>query len=777
MESSSDMRFGHLLRELRQSRGLTLEDLAEASGVSARAIGDMERGRSLRPRRGTIAALSQGLELDESWHATLVSAARAGRLPGQSAASPAPPYTVPRGIPDFVGRRAELNTLCSLARRTRNASMTPGYTGDAVAPPVSVVFGMPGSGKTTLAMRLAEECRETFTHGAFLLDMRGLDAQPLSVDEAVTRLLGAWGLGEVDIAGLNREGRLDRYHSLAAELRALLILDNASSEAQVRPLLPRSGQILTVVTSRHTLAGLEGVQRVELGALSQSESATLLRAVIGEERVDAEPEATQSVSELCSHLPLALRLAANWAATRTSWNLRRLASRLQDEDRRLDLLSAGDLRVNSAFSLSYSRLAPRAARIFRLLSLVPGGDFSLPMAAVLAGLPLDETEDVLEELLEAGLLGTYHDDRYRFHDLLRLYARNRHQTEDGGEESAARSTRLRTWLLETAVIAGRWYEPDYGVPPPDPTRLVPLDSAEQATRWLRAESDNWAAAFRAAVERGEHSTVIEVAEAMHWFSDTWVFSGLWVEVYERASEAAAALGDATLEATHRNYLAWAYWACEHRQDDAIASARRALTAAQVGGSVVQEAWAHMYLCWLLADANDLSGAADSGHQSMELFKRVDDINGYLQGCTVAIRSASAAGRPEQAIEIYEDVKSLLDDPRNADRVPPNIRESTTLGSALHVSLALIEERRWRQVVDTLRPFRGDFLARGMGRQEARVRLNLAQAHARLGEHAAAVDEYRSVCALEGDVPEFLREEARAGMAALADETKDQPPPG
>lgn len=191
---------------------------------------------------------------------------------------------------------------------------------------------------------------------------------------------------------------------------------------------------------------------MELGPLTEQESTSLLRAVVSDGRVDAEPEAARAVTELCGHLPLALRVAANWAATRTNWSLQRLATRLSDEDRRLDALSSGDLRVNSAFSLSYSRLAPGAARMFRLLSLVPGGDFGMPLAAVLAGASLPDAEDLLEELLEAGLLMTSREDRYRFHDLLRLYARARHRAEDDMEQSAAASSRLRSWLLDTAVV-------------------------------------------------------------------------------------------------------------------------------------------------------------------------------------------------------------------------------------------------------------------------------------------------------------------------------------
>ncbi|WP_232788921.1 NB-ARC domain-containing protein [Streptomyces odonnellii] len=227
----------------------------------------------------------------------------------------------------------------------------------------------------------------------FLLSMRGLDTQPLSAEEAVLRLLGAWGVADHEVAQLGAEERLARCHTIAAGLQAVLVLDNAGSEAQVRPLLPREGRQMVVVTSRRTLVGLEGVRRMELGALTQQESTSLLRSVVGAGRVDAEPDAVRSVTELCGGLPLALRVAANCAATRPSWSLRRLADRLTDEDRRLDSLSAGDLRLNTAFSLSYSRLAPETARMFRLVSLVPGQDFSVPSAAVLAGVSLATAED------------------------------------------------------------------------------------------------------------------------------------------------------------------------------------------------------------------------------------------------------------------------------------------------------------------------------------------------------------------------------------------------
>ncbi|WP_239150457.1 hypothetical protein [Streptomyces sp. SID13588] len=521
------------------------------------------------------------------------------------------------------------------------------------------------------------------------------------------------------------------------------------------------------MTSRRTLAGLEAVRRVELGPLTEQESNSLLRAVVSDGRVDAEPEAAHSVTELCGHLPLALRVAANWAATRTNWSLQRLATRLADEDRRLDALSAGDLRVNSAFSLSYSRLAPGAARMFRLLSLIPGGDFSMPLAAVLADVPLLDAEDLLEELLEAGLLMTSREDRYRFHDLLRLYAKSRRRMEESEQESAAAGSRLRFWLLDTAVVAGRWYEPGYGAPSPDLSRLVPLDDPEQALRWLKVESDNWLAVFREAAEVGEHARVIEVAEAMHWFSENWVSWGHWVEIYERATQAGAALHDMLLEATHYNYLSWAYWACEGRHDEAVAAATSALRLATACGDIVQQAWAHNYLCWLQQAVKDTSHAVDNVLRSRELFSQADDIIGYLQAASGSIGLLRTAGRMQEAVTAYREIMEALSDPRNRDRIPPDVRDLTASIAGNYVSFVHLNQGHWQDAVDVLRPMRGQFEARGYHRHGGKVHLYLAHALAHLGENAEAAAEYRAVLAMEGRIPPVVLEEARSSLDALA----------
>nr|WTB34706.1 hypothetical protein OG781_39170 [Streptomyces sp. NBC_00830] len=417
-----------------------------------------------------------------------------------------------------------------------------------------------------------------------------------------------------------------------------------------------------------------------------------------------------------------------------------------------------------------SRLAPEVARMFRLLSLVPGPDFSVPLAAVLAGVSLPAAEDALEELLEAGLLMTSREDRYRFHDLLRLYARTRHRLEDGEEKSVVASSRLRTWLLQTAIVAGRWYEPDYGAPPPDPHRLVALDDPEQAMHWIKAEADNWLAAylaaFREAAEGGEHAIVTEVAEAMHWFPSNWLSMGHWGEIYEEAAEAGAALGDAGLEATHRNYLAWAYRAREDRQDEAVTAAMRALGLAGAAGDVVRQAWAHCYLGWLQVTANDVSPAADNYRRAMKLFAQADEINGYLQAASGSIGMLRKAGRGDEAVKTYQEVMDALANPRNRDRVPANVRDVIILTATYNVSFVHLNQGRWVDAVDALRFIRGQFDARGRDRQTGRVYLNLAHALAHLGEHAESATEYRTVLTLEGRIPSNLVEEARASLDAL-----------
>ncbi|MFF8974505.1 ATP-binding protein [Streptomyces sp. NPDC014995] len=680
--------FGALLRELRLSASQTIEGLAEASGVSVRGIGDLERGRRAAPQRRTVAALADGLGLDEAQRERLLAAARSGRTPGYS---PAGVRAFPRGIDDFVGRERELGRLAGLAARAVAA-----HAAGEGAPPVVAVSGPPGTGKTTLALHAARDLADRFPDGQLVVDLRGTDDDPPGPAELVLGVLKALQVSDRDLVRAGPQGHTALYRQLLAERRCLLVLDDARDEGQVRPLLPAAGAGMVVVTSRRMLTGLESVHRLPLGELSPREAAEFLTGLVGAERATADPAALAEVAERCGHLPLALRVAGNWLATRTGWTVRRLADRLAVDDRRLDALAAGDVRVDAAFALSYRQLTPPAARLFRRLALVPGPDVGAAGAAVLTGQRVFDAEDTLEELVETGLLGA-DGDRYRPHDLLRLFARARLEAEESAPDAERVRAALHRWLLETAVVAGRWFEPGHGAPPPDWQGTVDLSSADQARRWLQAEGANWLAALRAAAAAGDHADVVAVAEALHWFSDQWIFWGHWPEVFGSAARSARALGDPVLEATHLNYHAWALLVCEGRPHDSLARSAEALAAARRAADVGQEAWAHVYRGQALRHLGDHAPAAGHMHRAAAMFEAVGDLHGSLEARHGHAMVLLDSGRPEEALVRYRDTLAFLE--RAGDRIESHIADFSR--SALHSGMgsgyALME--RWTEAVD------------------------------------------------------------------------------
>ncbi|MFC7643325.1 hypothetical protein ACFQX6_22675 [Streptosporangium lutulentum] len=322
------------------------------------------------------------------------------------------------------------------------------------------------------------------------------------------------------------------------------------------------------------------MRQVPLEQLSEVEAAGLLRAIVGMERTAADPDGVAELARLCGNLPLAVRIAGNRLQSRPGWTVGQLTGRLGDEGRRLEALAVGDLAVAAAFALSYRQVSGTARVAFRRLALAVASDVGVPLAAVLAQVDVFEAEDALEELVELGLLTSPYAGRYVFHDLVRLYARAQLEQEEPIEARREARRRMEAWLLEMAVVAGRWFEPGHGAPPPEWRSLVTLDSRREASDWLRAESVAWLEALRSVARRGEHATVVEVAESMHWFSDQWIQWGHWTEVFELSSGASRAMGDRLQEAVHLNYLSWALSECEGRGEEGEATALRALELAR-----------------------------------------------------------------------------------------------------------------------------------------------------------------------------------------------------
>ncbi|MGC5285245.1 ATP-binding protein [Micromonospora sp. DT231] len=726
--------FGEHLRTLRRAAGLTLEQLAETSGVSARAISDMERGHSRTPQARTLAALADGLGLDDEGRAGLVAVVKAARSP--SAAGRPRLCELPRGVGDFVGREAEL----AIARATAGQAAT----GDG-PPPVLVVHGPPGLGKTAFAVRVAEELRGSFPGGSMFLDLRGTDAVPLPVGEALHRLLRALHISPSQIAHSDDE-RSAQLRAVLRDRPCLLVLDNVGSETQARMLFPSGGRCLVVVTSRRTLGGLEGVVRVGLPPLAVAESASLLAAIATQAADPAAVAQVELVSGLCGHMPLALRIAGTRLAARPRWTVDNLVDRLVDADRRLAALTAGDTGVAAAFALSHAQLSAPAAALFRRLAHVPGVDFAAPLAAVLTETGVFKAEERLEELVELGLLQAEGVDRYRFHDLIRLYAGERLSAEEPLATRTETARRMTDWLLETTIVAGRWYEPAYGALPDDWDGLVPLATLEEAGAWLWAETDNWLAAYRVAAADGRHELVVRVAEAIHWYSDSTLLWRGWYEVYGLARTAAAALPDRRRHIALMNGFAWAAIYGASRAEEGAEVAMEAYRMAEAIGDLEGQGWALQFAAAAWRRIGRLDESMWALRQSRDLADRAGDHDGYIQIFQGIGFALIIMGRHDEAIDEFQ--QALVE----MDRRPVSARAD--LGARAGALSGLAEAHNlnghWAQGLEAAERALPVVLERGESSMLGDLYFELGRARAELGFVAEArADLTRALHLLDG----------------------------
>ncbi|MCX4598023.1 helix-turn-helix domain-containing protein [Streptomyces sp. NBC_01549] len=641
-----------MLRAHRRAARLTLERLAEVSGVSARTLSDMERGRSKGPQHRTVTALADALALEGDVRKQLLELAREGRLRDHWT-RPTGLCELPRSVDDFTGHATELVWVSELVY----AESSPG------GGVVGLITGSAGLGKTTFAVRAAHSVRPSFPDGVFFLDLLGMSQRPLAAAEALQLLLRALGVADQQIPGDTQE-RGSLYRSLLRDRRVLVVLDNAASEEQVRPLLPGGGAGRALITTRRLLSGLEGVRRLVLGPLPLPESTQLLTGILGERSASDGESALSRLAELCGGLPLALRIIGNRLVSRPGWSAAELAARLADEERRLDQFKAGDLKIANAFGMSYEQLTDSARRMFRRLAVVPGQDFDEALAAVVGGVSVEDAWEALDDLVDLGLLYDSATGHYRFHDLVRLFARDRLHKEEAATEREALTARVTSWLLRMATLSGRWFEPGYGRPDrPDPDLAV-LASPQEAEGWLRGNVDNWLGAMRAAAGSGRHSLILDCAESMHWFSDLWAHGPHWREVFTLGAEAAAALGDLAQQASQLNYLAWVHSVPPSDPEAVLRYTARALELATRGGATAQIAWSHEYA----ASAQRLLGrfgeAVTASSRAAEMFKTMGDIDAYVQCLAHIANCLLDEGRYTEALEQYLGLLALLEDPES-----------------------------------------------------------------------------------------------------------------
>jgi tetratricopeptide (TPR) repeat protein/transcriptional regulator with XRE-family HTH domain len=486
--------FGTLLRRYRLAAGLSQEELADRSGLSVKAIANMERGRTARPRRYSVQSLADTLGLPEPQRLELDRAARraGGALDVDLMQAGPIPHQLPAAVGGFVGRAAEVEALSLLLDEVSDSG--PGTV------VISAIGGTAGVGKTALALHWAHQAADRFCDGQLYVNLRGFDASGTAATtaEAVRGFLDALGVPPARIPA-SPDAQAGLYRSLLAGRRMLIVLDNARDERQVRPLLPASPGSLVVVTSRNQLVGLaasDGARLLILNVLTRREAIQLLTARLGASRAAAEPDAVAGIAGLCAYLPLALTVAAARAASRPGFPISALAAELRDAADRLDALNAGDpaASVRAVFSWSYTHLSDDSARMFRLLGLHPGPDLTVPAAASLAGVDEPEARRMLLELTRVCLIAEHVPGRYAFHDLLRAYATAEAYARDNGPERAAATGRVFDHYLHTAHRAdellkrNRAREAATTLPPPGAVAEQVADY-DQAMAWFQAEHE------------------------------------------------------------------------------------------------------------------------------------------------------------------------------------------------------------------------------------------------------------------------------------------------
>jgi DNA-binding SARP family transcriptional activator len=487
------------------------------------------------------------------------------------------PCELPPDVDDFTGRQASVAEVQELLEGER-----------ATAIVIAAVAGKAGVGKTALAVHVAHRLRASFPDGQLYVNLRGAEAQALDPAEVLARFLRSLGLeGPAIATGL--EGRVRQYRARLADRRVLVVLDNAASEAQVRPLLPGSPGCAALVTSRSWLSGLEAAHLLTLEVLQPDQAIALLAKLAGARRVAAEPQAAQAIADLCGYLPLAVRIAGARLQSRPDWPLGLLAERLGDERRRLDELAAGDLEVRASVALSYQGRTQEERRLFRLLGLLLAPSFPAWVAAEVLGAELGAAEGLLERLVDAQLVESAGLDqagqlRYRLHDLLRLFATERLEAEEPAKAQEAALDRTLRAYLTLAERADGVLEPSglkrHGSDPaPDQRARHPLAATVERDPlgWFEAERLSLLAAVAQACDAGFWELAWRLADSLSSFFELRAYWDDWQSTHSLALTAARQASDRDAEGRMLVSLSEVH-TYRTRTDDAISYLHQALAA-------------------------------------------------------------------------------------------------------------------------------------------------------------------------------------------------------
>jgi tetratricopeptide (TPR) repeat protein len=629
-----------------------------------------------------------------------------------------PQSVLPRDVPDFVGREVELAALLAAPAH---------YTAAAVD-------GMPGVGKTTLAVHAAHLLAPGYPGGQLYLDLHGsADCPPLPPGAALDALLrqaGVTGSLPQDLAE-----RAALWRATAAGRRLLVVLDDAADRTQVGPLLPAVAGCFALVTSRRRLSGLHGARSFTVQVMAEADATTLFARAVGDERAAADPAGAAETVRLCGNLPVAIRIAGARLRHRPTWTVQNLVGRLRDEHRRLAELRAEDRSVSAAFALSYQQLRPQLQRLFRLLGLVPGPVVDTAAATALAGLDPADTGRLLAELLDRHLLVQRVPDRYCFHDLMRQHAREAARRDEPEEDQRAALSRLFDHYLAAAGAAAGVLAPQRqrgtGQPSGLPTGPGPATPA-QALDWLEEHRETLVAAVRLGEHAGWPGHAWRIACHLAQLCYVRSHPETWVPTLETGLSAARRCGDTVSEPTVLTCLGVAL---EHSGDPARAvdCQRRAVVLYQEAGDRAGEATAIKRLGNAHLQLGNVGQALGLYQRALAFFRTLDDPLGVASTLNNIGVTHQAFGRLSEALEHYQGALVIY-----AEQGTPSDQGlmMTNIG-AIQTQLGRYDEAlaSHQQALD---------VARRMGDRwrEGTALTNIGTVYRHLGRYEEAIDGHR-----------------------------------
>jgi DNA-binding SARP family transcriptional activator/tetratricopeptide (TPR) repeat protein len=662
----------------------------------------------------------------------------------------AEPRQLPMDIAEFTGRQAELGRLHAIASNS--------CAGTAV--PVCVIQGMAGIGKTRLAIHAAHELIGSgrFDQVQLWTDLRGFDPRHPPADPAAVleRFLHALGVPSSRIPS-DIDARAALYRDRLSGKRALVLLDNAAGEDQIHPLLPGSPGCFALITSRRHLSKLDGAHLLSLDLLSRQEATSLLASICDDGRIAAEPAAvTQLAEELCGRLPIAVVLAARKLRNHPLWTVSDLVQRMTGMRP-----SAGTDDLTRVFDLSYHALTSAQQRVFRLLALHPGEDLTAELAAALGLITLHEAETLLEGLLDAHLLQQVTTNRYRFHDLIREYARHRVHTDDTAEDRLAALSRMLVWYLHSAEAARLLLDPHRRRVVPLPAReswcfVAELRDYQHALAWCEAERANLVAAVHTSVDSG----LFEIAWQLPWVLLSFYYLrslwGDWIATHQVALRATRAAGERRYEAVIWRGLGVAYSDLRDFRA-AIDCHRRAQVIFEAVDDPHGQAWNLNNLGVVHVELNQLTEAADCFGRALPMFRDTADAQGEgicLNNLGDTLwqlgQLAPAFDHLEQALAVQRDSNDLA-----------SLRFTlTSLGDLHH------HARRYQQAQHCYRQVVATAASLGNQRTVARALTKLATILRETGQTRAAADHLREALTIFDELGDPQADAIRAQLAGL-----------